>query len=395
MPRQLSHYADVVVVGGRVAGAATALLLARRGHRVVLVDRRRPGGDTLSTHALMRGAVLQLKRWGLLERVIDAGTPAIPHTNVHYGDEVESIELQTRAGVGAVYAPRRTVLDSILVEAAAEAGVDVRFGTTIDAVVRDSEGRVRGVQGRGPGGEPITIKARFTVGADGLRSTIARSVDALLTHVGTGSSAVIYAYFAGLPKHRYDWFYRPGVAAGFVPTNQGESCVWVGTSAKRFQAEFAGDLEPAFERLFEEAAPSEILRLGSASRRSRLRGYPGVTGFIRRAWGPGWALVGDASHFKDPISAHGITDSFRDAEFLARAIDSVIVDSCPELGAMTNYQMTRDRLTIGLFKTTDRIASYGWDLTELRGLLISLSREMKREVEELAALDHRDQASVA
>ena len=136
---------DVIVVGARVAGASTAMLLARRGYRVLLVDRRRPGSDTVSTHALMRGGVLQLKRWGLLDRVIESGTPAISRTVVHYGDAPEVIDLKSRAGVGELYAPRRTVLDSILAPAAEEAGVDVRFGTTVCGLLTDASGRVRGI----------------------------------------------------------------------------------------------------------------------------------------------------------------------------------------------------------------------------------------------------------
>src|SRR5262245_36813375 len=138
---------DAVIVGARPAGAATALLLARAGLRVLVVDRSRYGDDTLSTHALMRGGVLQLHRWGLLDRIVDAGTPAVRGTTFQIGSDRISIEIKSAHGVDALYAPRRTVLDPILVDAAIEAGADVRFETTVTGLHRDDRGRVTGVTG--------------------------------------------------------------------------------------------------------------------------------------------------------------------------------------------------------------------------------------------------------
>jgi 2-polyprenyl-6-methoxyphenol hydroxylase-like FAD-dependent oxidoreductase len=109
---------DVVIVGARAAGAAAALVLARAGIDVVVVDRSRYGADTLSTHALMRAGVVQLHRWGLLESVIAAGTPAVRKTTFVYADETIPLPIKPSHGVDALYAPRRTVLDPILVDAA-------------------------------------------------------------------------------------------------------------------------------------------------------------------------------------------------------------------------------------------------------------------------------------
>jgi flavin-dependent dehydrogenase len=138
---------DVVVVGARAAGAATAMLLARAGLRVVVVDRGRYGADTLSTHALMRGAVVQLHRWGLLDRIIAAGTPPIRRTTFRYANDEIEIPIKASHGVDALYAPRRTVLDPILVDAAQEAGAEVRFSTTVTGLSRATDGRVTGVIG--------------------------------------------------------------------------------------------------------------------------------------------------------------------------------------------------------------------------------------------------------
>jgi 2-polyprenyl-6-methoxyphenol hydroxylase-like FAD-dependent oxidoreductase len=109
--RNIRHY-NVVIAGARCAGAATALLLARQGARVLLLDKSRYGTDTLSTHALMRGAVVQLHRWGLLPGVAAAGTPPVRSTTFHLPDTVTTIQVKPKYGVGALYAPRRTVLDT-------------------------------------------------------------------------------------------------------------------------------------------------------------------------------------------------------------------------------------------------------------------------------------------
>ena len=133
---------DVVVIGARCAGAATALLLARQGHRVLVLDRAKKGSDTLSTHALMRGGVVQLDRWGLLDHIVAAGTPPIRETTFHYGDDAKTLVLKPAGGVDALYAPRRTILDQVLVDAAIAAGAEFRFGVTVTDLDRAAEGRV-------------------------------------------------------------------------------------------------------------------------------------------------------------------------------------------------------------------------------------------------------------
>ncbi|MDX1384918.1 MAG: NAD(P)/FAD-dependent oxidoreductase, partial [Thermoanaerobaculia bacterium] len=188
---------------------------------------------------------------------------------------------------------------------------------------------------------------------------------------------------------QYDWFYRPGVAAGIIPTNDGQACVWSGTSADRFMGGLHRDLERSFDLLLAEAAPQAVDRVRAAPRASRLRGFRGVPGFLRQPAGPGWALIGDASHFKDPISAHGMTDALRDADFLAEAVDAVLGGSSGEREALAGYRQVRDRLTLDLFDAADEVAAYGWDLGHLRGLLLTLSKAMKEEVEALAELDER------
>ncbi len=151
---------DVVVAGARCAGASTAMLLARRGFRVLVVDPARPGSDTLSTHALMRGAVLQLARWGLLDRLEGAGTPPMTSTTFHYGDESVRVEIKPRDGVDALYAPRRTLLDPILADAALDAGADVVHGLSVVELLGGPGDRVGGVVLAGAGGETREVRAR-------------------------------------------------------------------------------------------------------------------------------------------------------------------------------------------------------------------------------------------
>jgi flavin-dependent dehydrogenase len=166
--RNSQHY-DVVIAGARCAGAATAMLLARQGARVLLLDRSRYGTDTLSTHALMRGAVLQLHWWGLLPRVIAAGTPAVRSTTFHLPGAISAVQIKPRDGVDALYAPRRVVLDAILADATRRAGADVRFGTSVTGLRHDRSGRVTGITGRA-GPADLEISADLVVGADGRRS---------------------------------------------------------------------------------------------------------------------------------------------------------------------------------------------------------------------------------
>ena len=375
---------DAVVVGARVAGASTAMLMAREGLRVLLLERApAPGTDTLSTLALMRGGVLQLARWGMLDSVRAAGTPAVRTTLVHYGEETVTVPIQEKAGVGELFAPRRTLLDRVLVEGAAAAGVEVRFGAAVDGL-RWEHGRVTGVDGRDRNGHRFEARAALVVGADGHTSGIARAVAPEVTWRGRASGGVLFALYTDLPVEGFEWFYREGATAGFMPTNDGLTLAWVGVPTARFHAEVRRDLEAGFGRLLREAASEALERVGAARRAGPLRGFPGSPGYLRRPWGPGWALVGDAGSFRDPLSAHGMTDAMRDAELLARAALAHAAD--PAAGAMAGYERDRDEVAVPLAEITEALASYRWSLAEVNRILKSLSRAMGREVERLAAL---------
>lgn len=354
---------DVVIVGARVGGAAAAMLLARRGLRVLVVDRGRYGTDTLSTHALMRGGVLLLSRWGVLDRITAAGTPAIRETRFYYGDDDPvTIGIKPAHGVDALYAPRRTLLDPVLVDAAVQAGAEVRFGVSVTDLLRDGTGRVVGVRGR----SSFTAYAGLVVGADGIRSTVARCVGAPATRMGSGAAAVIYGYWSDMDVNVYEWFYRNGSSFGFIPTGDGETCVFVGVPASSLPA----DRPALYRRLLDPVA----VRLAGARPPQRLHTWVGRPGFLRQASGPGWALVGDAGGFVDPLSTHGITDALRDACLLDRFVAS---------GDLPRFGPVRDAVVGPIFDAADRIAGYAWTLAEVRDHLRTLNAAMNAELEAL------------
>ncbi len=381
---------DVLVVGGRVAGASTALLLARAGLRVAVLDRGRHGSDTLSTHALMRAGVLQLSRWGLLDRVTAAGTPPVRRTLFHYPHaEPVQVSIRPSAGVDALYAPRRHVLDRILVDAAAEAGADVLHETTVTALQRDRRGRVSGVRAVGRDGRETALRAALTVGADGIRSVVAQQAGASVVRQGRSAGAVLYRYVTGLPTAGYEWAYGAGCAAGLIPTNDGRTCVFVSTTPARMRGLRRDGSPAAFATLLTDAAPGFAERVAAAAPDGRTYGWAGVPGFVRRSGGPGWALVGDAGYFKDPITTHGMTDALRDAELLADQVVEALAGDTPEAVALGRYQATRDRLSTSLFEATEAIAGYDWDQDRVAGLLRRVSAAMSDELEHLQARPDR------
>lgn len=375
-----NHY-DAVIAGARCAGASTAMLLARRGLRVLGVDPVAYGSDTLSTHALMRGAVLQLHRWGLLESIRATNAPPIRTTTFHYGDETVEVAIKPRDGVDALFAPRRTILDPLLVDAAREAGAELVYGHAVVDLVRDADRRVRGVSIAGSDRRAMDVTADIVIGADGIRSRVARLLDVGADHETRHAAVSIYGYWQDVPLDGYHWFYEPGVSIGTIPTNDGDTCVFALIPQARFFAKRHEGLMALFVEALAAVSPALHECASSTEPTGRLRAFPGRPGFLRRSTGPGWVLVGDAGYFRDPITAHGITDALREAELVARAITATGEDELSE------YQEARDRRVRGLLGVTDRIAAFDWTLEEVKEHHLELNRQMKAEVEVLLALD--------
>jgi len=266
---------DALVIGARCAGAAAAMLMARSGLRVLAIDRGEYGADALSTHALMRAGVLQLHRWGVLPKVVTAGTPSLRTATFHYGNNLVEVAIGSTHGVNALYAPRRTILDQLLVDAASEAGAEVRHGHALAGLLRSSGGRVRGAAIRDREGSLIEIQAGLIVGADGMGSTVARLVGASVCRAGRHASAVTYGYWSGLQMSRYHWHYQEGLSVGVIPTNSNQHCIFVAVPSARFREGLRG--AAAYHRAVAAVAP-EIWH-------QRFRGAPRCTSEPLRAGG--------------------------------------------------------------------------------------------------------------
>ena len=370
---------DVVIVGARCAGAATALVLARSGAKVLVVDRQAYGSDTMSTHALMRCAVIQLNHWGLIPRIVAAGTPAIRSTTFHYRDEAIPLDIKPGHGVDCLFAPRRTVLDRLLVDAAREAGAEVRHGIALSELRFASSGRVTGASLRDAGGASMTVYSDIIIGADGRQSTVAQLVNAKAYIEGFNASGIVFGYYEDLNRDGLHWHFAKDVAAGVIPTNSGH-CVFAAVPAPQFLATFRGDVMRGFLKVLASNCPELRADIDRATLIGRLRGFGGARGYLRQCHGAGWALVGDAGYFKDPLTAHGITDALRDAQLLSQGI----VDGGTR--ALEAYQRERDALSLPLMRTTDAIASFLWDLDEVKQLHADLSAAMKAEAHRIANL---------
>lgn len=367
---------DVIIVGARLAGAATAMLLARAGLKVLVIDRQPPGADTLSTHAFMRGGVMLLSRWGALKPLLEAGTPLVTMTTFHYGDTELPIAIKPDAACPGLMAPRRTLLDPILVSLARAAGADMRYRTTLRELSFAADGRVVGIVAEDPSGTPLNFRARLVIGADGLGSSVARMAQARELHRGRHAGAAVYGYFPDLGNGGYHWLYRGKSAAGVIPTNDGLSAVFVQVPIARFDEAVRGDLEGTFRRELAEVSPRLAGRIGRPV--PRLFAFRGRPGYLRQAHGPGWALVGDAGFFRDPLTAHGMTDALRDAEGLAAA---VLRGAESDFDA---YQAERDALARPLLDITDSIVAFDWTLDEVQQLHLALNKAMKAEVAVIA-----------
>ena len=351
---------DVVVVGARAAGAATALLLARLGHDVVLVDRAVFPADTVSTHQIARTGVVQLHRWGLLEAVLHSGAPAIRQVTFTVEGQSTIRAIKDKAGVDLLLAPRRYILDTLVAQAAAAAGADVRLGATVTGVRLDGAGRATGVYGRDRAGAPLEIAARFVVGADGLGSRVARWVGAEVIEDRGDAGAVQYAYFSGLPWHGIELIVADRALAGVFPTHGGQACIWVASPSvdARAARRRAASRAEAFTAQLQLAAPDLAARLRAGRRTSSVTGMLRSPNQLRTAHGPGWALVGDAGYHRDPVTGHGLSDAYRDAELLAVALDQAVRGHTDEATALAGYQRQRDHALREIFELTCALAAY-------------------------------------
>jgi len=278
--------------------------------------------------------------------------------------------------------PRRTVLDKLLVDAAVEAGAELWEGVTVKELLRE-DSRVIGVAGHDEAGRSVEQRAPVVIGADGTHSTVAKLVQASVYDERPGRGSGYYAYFSGLPRDAVELGFAQGYFCGVFPTNEGQACVFAGKADERF-SEFKGHVDGAHAEVVRVAVPYIGERLTGAERKSRFFAFRTIPGFFRVPFGPGWALVGDAGYHKDPVTGHGITDAFRDAELVANAVHEAL-DGEPWDQAFGRYQRRRDEIAKELYETTQEIAALGWDEDRLLEVFMRFAMASAAEDAAIAA----------
>jgi 2-polyprenyl-6-methoxyphenol hydroxylase-like FAD-dependent oxidoreductase len=360
----------VIVVGARCAGSPTAMLLARLGHRVLVVDRATFPSDTVSTHVLHPPAAAILRRWGLLEQVVATGCPPVRRYSFDFGPFTISGTPRSAEGLSA-YAPRRTVLDKILVDAARQAGAEVREGCTVDSLLTE-EGSVVGLRGRASGGKGFEARAAVVVGADGHNSFVARAVGSGVYNAKPVLQFAAYTYVRDLPLDGFEIFIRPDRGMAAVETNDGLTLVivgWPAGEAAAYKRDVEGnflatlDLVPEFAERFRRGTRVERFRTG------------GVPNQLRTPYGSGWLLLGDAGYVKDPITAQGIPDAFADAERAAKALHDVFAGRATFHDACRRAQDERDAHALPMLELTTQLATLAPPPPEMQTLLGAISAD--------------------
>ncbi|HEX5404608.1 MAG TPA: FAD-dependent oxidoreductase [Pseudonocardiaceae bacterium] len=346
---------DAIVVGARCAGAPTALLMARAGYQVLLLDKSAYGSDTLSTHLIHQPGVAALARWGVLDSVCASGCPPLARTIYEVADIRIDGYAGGVAGQRAKFAPRRHVLDALLVDAAIEAGVEFRERCRVTGLVWDEAGRVVGVEGR-HGDRVFTEATRLVVGADGMRSSIAQLVAAPFTVRDPLMTCAYHTYWHDVPVDGVELYERPGSWVAAVRTNDDATLVQAYFPQSRFE-EIRTDALRAYEEQIRTTAPALYERLLDSEPVERLHGTGDQQNFFRQATGPGWALVGDAGHHKDSITARGISDAFHQAESLVGELGNALAGDPARLGAaLARFARDRDAALAPGYQATLSVA---------------------------------------
>jgi 2-polyprenyl-6-methoxyphenol hydroxylase-like FAD-dependent oxidoreductase len=356
---------DVIVVGTRCAGAPTAMLLARKGYRVLAVDRATFPSDTISTHILHPLGVAALSRWGLLEQLKATACPPI-HTYAFDFGPFTIAGAPGTAEAPVAYCPRRTLLDKLLVDAAAQSGAEIREGFTVEKILIE-DGRAAGIKGRSNRGQSVTERAQIVVGADGRQSLVAEAVRPEQYYESPPLLAGYYTYWSGLPMGgRLENYVRDLRGFAAAPTHDGLTMVIAGWPYAEF-ARNKADIEGNYLKTI-ALAPAFADRLRGARQEARFAGAA-VPNYFRRPFGPGWALVGDAGYNRDFITAQGIMDAFHDSELCVAALDAALSGTRPFDAAMTEYQRARDARVKAIYDFTCQLATLEPPPPELQRLL--------------------------
>jgi flavin-dependent dehydrogenase len=362
---------DAIVVGARCAGAPTALLLARKGYKVLLLDRGTfPSDMPFSNHYVHQTGSARLKRWGLLDTLKASNCPPILTNHFDYGAfSLTGSPVPAEGGVTEAFAPRRLKLDPILVDAAVKSGAELREGFSVQEVLFE-DGRVAGIRGHEKNGPMVTERARITVGADGMFSVVAKAVQAPEYKTGPALEGSWYAYYSGVPMVGWHLWLRPGNVIFAYNTNDNLSLIGVAFAARDLPT-VRNNIEKHHSRVLAEHAPELWERIQAGKRESRYVGGA-IPSHVRKPFGPGWALVGDAGYQKDPCTASGITDAFGSAEWLAEAIDAGLSGRQPMEEALAAYEQTRNNAELPYFDLTTQLAALEPPPPEVQQLLEAL-----------------------
>jgi flavin-dependent dehydrogenase len=351
------------------------MLFAQAGYRVLLLDRASFPADTLSTLYIQPPGVDRLRRWGLLGAVEATGCPPLDRVVYELGDV--HIEGCCRAieEVPAAYAPRRHLLDQVLADGAVAAGAEFRERCQVTGLLEE-DGRVAGVTFTASGGMTVTERCALVVGADGMRSAVAELAGAPKVVENDRLTCAYYTLWRGV-EAVFELYEGPDGWVSAVPTNDA-----VLVSAYFPQERFDTVRASAYEHYREcvhRNAPVLHAQLEQAEQTERLRGTGDQQNFFRQAAGPGWALVGDAAHHKDSITARGIGDAFLQAELLAAKVGADLRDETRLDSALKAYGEERDALLADGYRATLLVASTG-AREQRRALLraVSTSPDLKQ-----------------
>ncbi|HEY7094970.1 MAG TPA: NAD(P)/FAD-dependent oxidoreductase [Ktedonobacterales bacterium] len=360
---------DAIVIGARCAGSPAAMLLARKGYRVLLLDRDAFPSDHMSTHWIHQPGMARLDRWGLRERLVATGCPPITAITMDLGPLALRGSPPPAGDIAEAYCPRRTILDKLLVDAAVEAGAELREHFAVQDLVWDGD-CVSGIRGHSASGAMVTEQARIVIGADGVHSLVARQVDAPIYNTKPTYACAYYSYWSGLPLDSVEFYPREHRGFGALPTHHGLTCIIVGWPHDEFHA-YRADIEGNFLKTL-ELAPAFAERARQGRREERFTGTAEMLNFFRKPYGSGWALVGDAGYHKDSITAQGISDAFRDAELVAKAVDAGLSGQRPLEEALAEYEQRRNEEAFPIYEFTCQLAALEPPPAEMQQLFAAL-----------------------
>jgi flavin-dependent dehydrogenase len=369
---------DAIVIGARCAGSPTAMLLARKGYRVLLLERATFPSDVPRGHVIQPHGTALLKRWGLLDRVIASNCPPIPQVTLDVGPFALTSAPPLADGETPIYGPRHGILDKILADAAVEAGAELREGFHVQELVMAGD-RIIGMRGQGKDGQQVTETAKMVIGADGLHSLVARTVQAPQYQSKPNLTCSYFTYYSGLPVEGVTIYVREHRFIGVFPTNDALTCVAIQLPIAELET-FRTDIEANFLHVL-ELAPELAAGARAARREERFLGAADIPNFFRKPYGPGWALVGDAGYHKDPYTGQGISDAFWGAQLLSEALDAGWSGRRDLEAALAEYERQRNEDALPKYELNYQLATLEPpppEMQQLFGALMSNPVETSR-----------------